>query len=205
MTSQKFISFIRRAILPSVTLLLALSSVPDNSRLTAQAGQTGSPKLGSIIAEDYDVQTTDGKRVKLATLLGRNQPVLIDFWATWCGPCRLEIPHLIELANKYRERKLVVIGLTIEDPADDAEKVREFAKKLGINYQIAFAPRELYYGLTGGTRTALPQTLIYGGDGTLVRRIVGYNAKLIPYVLTEAVEAALKRNSAEGKQSLLLK
>src|SRR5581483_9479508 len=165
MTSQKLISFIRRAILPSVTLLLALSSVPDNSRLTAQAGQTGSPKLGSIIAEDYDVQTTDGKRVKLATLLGRNQPVLIDFWATWCGPCRLEIPHLIELANKYRERKLVVIGLTIEDPADDAEKVRELRKKPGSNPPAPFPRAGGVSGAAGGRRPGAPAASFLWGGG----------------------------------------
>src|SRR5438552_2868381 len=154
MTSQKSASFIRRAILPSVTLLLALSSASDNFKLTAHAqqtqtpklsssppqfGQTGLPKLSSIIAEDYDVQTTDGKRVKFAELLGKNQPVLIDFWATWCGPCRLEIPHLVELTKKYKEKGEIGRAPSSEKAASDAEKVRELAKKIGINYQRAFS------------------------------------------------------------------
>ena len=174
---------------------------PQLSSYPAQAEQ---PKLSRIIADDYEVQTMDGGRVKFASLLKKNQPVLIDFWATWCGPCRQEIPHIVELGNKYRDRGLVVIGLTLEDPAEDVKRVREFAKKYGINYQIAFAPRELYFEFNGRSpRVAIPQTFVYAADGTMIRRIIGYNPKLIPELLTAAIEEALQQprgNQKSGTQ-----
>jgi thiol-disulfide isomerase/thioredoxin len=182
------------ALLLGCCLALAQSNQqrPKLAPIQTPSVPTGAPKLGEITAGDFEVQTLEGRRVKFGSLLGKNKPVLIDFWATWCGPCRATIPHLIETTKTYRERGLTVIGLTLEDPQENLEAVRLFAKKYGINYQIAFAPRELYFEFNNrNARTAIPQTYIYGTDGALVQKITGYNPKLIPELWNAAIEKAL--------------
>lgn len=146
------------------------------------------PDLTDILAGDYDVQTLDGKRVKLASLVGRNKPVLINLWATWCGPCRVEVPHLVELAQKYEKQGLIVVGLTIDQP-QQVRQVREFMKRYGIDYPVAFAARELYFELNNRSpRMAVPQNFVYDREGRLVRRIIGFNPRLFPDILIEAID-----------------
>ncbi|HWQ33128.1 MAG TPA: redoxin domain-containing protein [Blastocatellia bacterium] len=175
---------------------------PLSSARLLPSASVSTPTLNDIIAGEFEVQTLEGKRVKFASLLGKNRPVLIDFWATWCGPCRATIPHLVELSKNYRARGLTVIGLTIEDPKESQEAVRQFAKKFGINYQIAFAPRELYFEFNGrNPRTAIPQTYIYAADGTLVQKVIGYNPKLIPDLLIDALEKAFRSEPGRAQSA----
>jgi thiol-disulfide isomerase/thioredoxin len=84
------------------------------------------------VAWDTEIQAVDGKAFRLSDY--KDKVVVLDLWATWCGPCRLEIPHLVELQNEYGARNVEVIGLTTEDPEADAGKVRDFAKEFKINY-----------------------------------------------------------------------
>ncbi len=182
------------------TLVAALALGPfASARLTAQAQDTALFNLGKAIERGIEVQTLDGKRVKLAQLVGKNRPVLIDFWATWCGPCRQEIPHLLALAKQYRGQGLTVIGLTIEDPNTDLAAVRDYAKRLGINYQIAFASLDTFrfFNGTQQPRAPIPQTYVFAADGRLIKRLVGYNETLGKQMLTQALEQAFKaRNNS---------
>jgi thiol-disulfide isomerase/thioredoxin len=102
------------------------------------------PSLPEVVARGFEVVTMDGQKVALANLVGTGQPVLVEFWATWCAPCRKTVPHLVELDRQYRGRGLKVIGLTLEDPVKDRDKVKQFIDKYGITYTIAFAPKEVY-------------------------------------------------------------
>jgi thiol-disulfide isomerase/thioredoxin len=83
-------------------------------------------------APKFAVKCIDGDTVNLAA--ARGKVVLLNFWATWCGPCRMEVPDLVELQKKYQDR-LQVIGLVVDDADEDA--VRKFAKNYSINYPIA--------------------------------------------------------------------
>ncbi len=139
------------------------------------------------------MQTLDGKRVGLDKLLGQGKPVVLDFWAAWCGPCRQEIPHLNELAKKYRKDGLVMIGLNLEDPVDDRRRVKDFVRELEVNYQVVFAPDEIYRFFNGNsTSYRIPQTYVFGADGKLIRRLVGYNLNIGHEVLNRAVEQAMR-------------
>jgi thiol-disulfide isomerase/thioredoxin len=164
------------------------------------AQQQTRPTLDQLRAEKFVVHNIQGKKIDLNKLLGAGNPVIIDFWATWCGPCRQEIPHLVELAKQYRRNGLIVVGLTVEDPAVDRNAVKSFAGRFKMNYPVAFAPEELYLFFDVGAQTLrIPQTIVFGPDGQVIRRIIGYNERLGKEILTKAVEQAVSSPIVNGK------
>jgi cytochrome c biogenesis protein CcmG/thiol:disulfide interchange protein DsbE len=108
----------------------------------------------------------DGRTLTLADL--HDKVVLLNFWATWCGPCREEIPALAALQERYRNQ-LVIVGLSIDErPVDD---VRAFAKKLGVNYPVVMASDEVQQAFGG--ISSVPSTFVVNRDGQIVQRHVG--------------------------------
>jgi thiol-disulfide isomerase/thioredoxin len=182
------------AFLFTITLLTS-SPVPDSSARQLQQPapqQPAIPTLAQLKAKDFTVKTLDGDSVSLNSLLGEGKPVLIDFWATWCGPCRVEIPHLKELHKKYGKDGLIVIGLNLEDPVEDKQAVKKFVKDFDMGYQSVFAPSQIYKFLnTGVASYRIPQTIVFGADGAVVRRLVGYNPRIGREILNRAVEKAV--------------
>lgn len=130
----------------------------------------------------------EGKNLRIKDYAGKI--VILDVWATWCGPCRVEIPHLIDLANEFRSQGVEVIGLTTEDPDSDREKVEAFVREFKIGYPIGFARGEFARFLLQG-QDIIPQTYVIGRDGYLVRRFIGFNAQTSPPQLRAAVEEAV--------------
>ncbi|NTW89222.1 MAG: TlpA family protein disulfide reductase, partial [Desulfobulbaceae bacterium] len=82
-------------------------------------------------APDFKLQTIDGKPLRLSDY--KNKAVILNFWATWCPPCRAEIPDMIELQKKYSGKKFSFIGVVV---SDDLDKVQRFVKDKGINYPV---------------------------------------------------------------------
>ena len=117
-------------------------------------------------APSFAVKGIDGKTVSLAEAHGK--VVLLNFWATWCGPCRMEVPDLVELQKKYQDR-LQVIGLVVDDADEDA--VRKFAKRYSINYPVAMATDEMR--IQFGGVPALPTSFIIDAQGRVVQKHIG--------------------------------
>lgn len=112
------------------------------------------------------VNDLDGNPVSTAAWKGK--VVFINFWATWCPPCRAEIPVLIDLANRYKDR-LQVVGVSVDD--DDPAEVKQFAKQAGINYPIVMADRAIVAEYGGVA--ALPTLFVVNTDGNVVQKHEG--------------------------------
>jgi thiol-disulfide isomerase/thioredoxin len=117
-------------------------------------------------APDFTLTGLDGKPVTLAGSHGK--VILLNFWATWCGPCRAEIPDLVELQNKYKDR-LQILGLVVDD--DDQDAIKEFVEKFGINYPVAITPDNVR--IQYGGIAALPTSFVLDGEGRIVQKHEG--------------------------------
>jgi len=98
--------------------------------------------------------------------------IILDFWATWCPPCRMEIPGFIELYNKYKDSGLIVIGISVDDSVDTVNK---FIIETNINYPVVMGNSKVvqdYGGITG-----IPTTFIIDRKGNIVQRFIGYRPK----------------------------
>jgi peroxiredoxin len=142
--------------------------------LLAAAGCGGSGPKGSIgsPAAEFSLTALDGSAVRLEDYAGRI--VVLDFWATWCRPCQLEIPHFIALEAEYGPRGLAVIGVAVNDREDN---VRVFAERMQINYPTALGNDGLVQAYGGFN--AIPTTFIIGPDGKIAARYTGYQDKQV--------------------------
>ena len=131
-------------------------------------------------APAFQVNDLDGRPVSLADAKGK--VVLLNFWATWCGPCRAEIPDLIDLQKRYADR-LEIIALATDE--DDADEVRRFALKSGINYRVAIAPDEVRRSYGG--IAALPTAFVIDSQGRIVQKHIGLNDPAIYEVEVKAM------------------
>ena len=112
----------------------------------------------------------DGQRSTLANYAGK--VLLVDFYATWCQPCRESIPRLMALQESYGSRGLQVVGLNVGGP-DDRIKVANFVKELSIQYPVGF-PDQALIDLFLSDNQTIPQTFVFGRQGQLVKRFIGY-------------------------------
>ncbi len=117
-------------------------------------------------APEFKLAGLDGKPVTLAD--SRGKVILLNFWATWCGPCRAEIPDLVELQNKYKDR-LQILGLVVDD--DDQDAIKDFVEKFGINYPVALATNDIR--MQYGGIAALPTSFVLDAEGRIVQKHEG--------------------------------
>jgi len=122
-------------------------------------------------APSWSLPSIDGKTVNLSDFKGK--VVVLDFWATWCPPCRKEIPSFIELQKELGDKGLAVVGIALDE--EGAKVVKPFAKKNDINYPLVIgkqATSDSYGGIEG-----IPTTFIIDRDGKIVGKHVGLTSK----------------------------
>lgn len=122
-------------------------------------------------APDFVLKNIEGEEVRLSDLKGKI--VFINFWATWCGPCRTEVPAFVELQEEFGEDNLAILGISVDQ--GDLSVVPEFAKSYNINYEILYANAEVV-GTYGGIQS-IPTTFVVDREGYLRDRLVGFPGK----------------------------
>lgn len=148
-------------------------------------GQGGTPGAVGTAAPPYALADLEGKVVKNTDFLGK--VVILDFWATWCGPCKAEIPDFIALQDKYKGRGLEIVGLSVDDGG--ASDVKPFADEHKINYTMLLANAETaraYGGISG-----IPTTFIVDKQGKIVKKFLGQTD---PEVFEAAIQPLLAAN-----------
>ena len=171
------------------------SKQPESASASVTGGQqpasapvqgAGDPPKGSM-APAFELKSIpEGKNISLASLRGK--AVLLNFWATWCGPCKIEMPWLVDLQKKYGPEGLQIVGVAMDDTDD--KDIADFAHKMGVNYMV-LKGSEKVGDLYGGV-DRLPLTYFVDRSGKVVDEIVGLHS-------ASDIEESVKKTLEQGK------
>jgi peroxiredoxin len=138
------------------------------------------------VAPDFSLESLDGATMRLSDLRGK--AVLLNFWATWCGPCKIEMPWFVDLQKQYGSQGLQIVGVAMDDASK--EDIGKFAKDMGVNYPILIGKEAV--GQQYGGVNALPETFLISRDGRIVDKIIGLESKS---EIEDAIKKALDTRS----------
>ena len=178
----------------SLGLLAAFGVSSCNSNDPATTSRPAAPTRPTALATlprpvlDAENKATSGGPIKLSNYSGK--VLLVNLWASWCGPCRAETPELVKLHKEYQSRGVEMVGLSTEDPDASAESVSDFIREFAVDYQIGWAKREVAQTLMQG-RTSIPQSFVIARDGRILKRFIGFRPDLTPGQIKAALEEAL--------------
>ncbi|MBI2678018.1 MAG: TlpA family protein disulfide reductase [Candidatus Koribacter versatilis] len=170
----------RNSVVMLVVILTVTAMLVVGRRMARQSGAGLAPDAQALPTEVKGAQAPDfqlvslsdpgGKLVKLSDYRGKG--VLLNFWATWCEPCKVEMPWFVEFQKKYADQGLVVLGVAQDDSSKDA--IMKFARDMGVNYQVLQGKNAVgdAYAVQG-----LPTTVYIGRDGKIIDRVVGLVSK----------------------------
>jgi thiol-disulfide isomerase/thioredoxin len=144
-----------------------------------------------------ELRDLSGRAFRLSDFRGR--VYVINLWATWCGPCRMEIPGLKRVYEDYRARGVEFVGLTAEDPEEASETVSQFVGEYAVGYRVGWIDKETMLTLANWNMPAprrpgmfpIPQTFVMAADGHVVLRVRGYNPR-VPEMIRAGVRRALE-------------
>ena len=158
----------------------------------ARQSRTSARIMAMTPAPDFTLESLDGKNMSLSDLRGK--AVLLNFWATWCGPCKIETPWLVELQNQYGPQGLQIIGVEAGD--DGKDDIAKFVKDMGINYPILIGKEAV--GDAYGGIPALPETFFIGRDGKIVDKSMGLHGRA---EIEDSIKKALDTEAAKDAAS----
>ena len=142
---------------------------------------------------NHKLQAIDDNTFRLADFSGK--VIVVNMWATWCGPCRREVPDYEKVRKEFTGRDVEFIALTTEDPIASREKVQKFARDFHFGFRIGWADRDTARALMDG-RGGIPQTVVIGTDNHVSSRWVGYSAEHSSDRLRAAINRALDSQTA---------
>ena len=169
------------AMVVTAMLVFGFQMARRNSRGVVNAG----PNMKGQLAPDFTLQSLEGKPVRLSDFRGK--AVLLNFWATYCAPCKIEMPWFVELQKQYGPDGFQVIGVAMDDA--DADEIAKFAKNMGVNYPILIG-KEAVGDAYGGVQF-LPDTIYIGRDGKVVEKVFGLKGK-------GEIESNIRKALAQG-------
>jgi len=153
-------------ILVVVAMVISIMLVFGIQRVH-HAGGVPAGKLQGNAAPDFSLPTTTGETMKLSDFQGK--AVLLNFWATWCEPCKVEMPWFVDLQKKYGPQGLQVIGVAMDDASP--KDIASFAQKMGVNYPILIGKEEV--GTQYGGLEYLPSTFYISRSGKVIEHAFG--------------------------------
>ena len=121
------------------------------------------------LAPDFELTTLDGRKVKLSDYRGKK--VILNFWATWCPPCRAEIPDMDKFYSSYKDKDIVILGVNLTKAEQDQTSVKSFIKEYGVTYPIPLDKESLAAEMY--QVSAIPTSYIIDPQGTIIQKIVG--------------------------------
>ncbi len=177
-----------------VVAVIAAAMLYFGFHMARRSGSDAPAIVGkSTPAPDFTLEKLDGGNLKLSDLRGK--AVLLNFWATWCGPCKIETPWLVEMQNQYGNQGLQVVGVAMDDSGKD--EISKFAKDMGVNYPVLLGKEAV--GDEYGGVPALPESFFIGRDGKIVDRIIGLKGKA---EIEDAIKKALKTEATTSAAAL---
>ena len=182
----------RNPLALAVVAVVAAAMLYFGFHMARRSGPAPLPITKSGPAPDFTLQSLDGNSMRLSDLRGK--AVLLNFWATWCGPCKIETPWLVELQNQYASQGLRVVGVEMGD--DSKDEIVQFMKDMGVNYPILLGKEAV--GEAYGGVPALPETFFIGRDGKIVDKIIGLKGKAD---IEDSIKKALGTEAAKSQAS----
>jgi thiol-disulfide isomerase/thioredoxin len=157
-----------------------------------------SPTMAALPADlmKRELRSLEKGSFRLADFGGK--VLVVNLWATWCGPCRREIPDFEEVRKEYSNRGVEFVGLTTENPGTDEGRVRQFLRDVKFGFRLGWADRETAVGLMNG-RYIIPQTYVLDGDGRVLLHIRGYGAERGVSMLRAAIDHGLETTTADAR------
>jgi thiol-disulfide isomerase/thioredoxin len=158
----------------------------------ARRSESAARIMKSTPAPDFTLESLNGGNMRLSDLRGK--AVVLNFWATWCGPCKIETPWLVELQNQYGSQGLQIVG--VESGDDDKEDIAKFVREMGINYPVLLGKEAV--GDAYGGIPALPETFFIGRDGKIVDKSLGLHGR---DEIEDAIKKALNTEAVKSDAS----
>jgi len=144
-----------------------------------------------------ELKSLDKGSFRLSDFSGK--VVVVNLWASWCGPCRAEIPDYEKVRKEYAGKSVEFIGLTTEDPARASERVKQFVRDFNFGFRLGWADHETAQALMGG-RNVIPQTLVISGDGHIISHWRGYTRGQSRDHLRQVIDRALADTTASAQK-----
>jgi thiol-disulfide isomerase/thioredoxin len=145
---------------------------------------------------ERQIKAIDNGSFRFADFQGK--VVVINLWASWCGPCRREVPEYEKVRKAYAGRNVEFIGLTTEDPRTSSERVKKFLRDISFGFRLGWADRDTARTLMSG-KGAIPQTLVIDADGRIVNHWAGYSPGHSGDRLKQTIDQALQ--TAQGRET----
>jgi thiol-disulfide isomerase/thioredoxin len=183
----------RNLLIPVIVAFVVAFMLYVGYHQVQRPGAASTPRLTtSTVAPDFALESLDGTTLHLSDLRGK--AVLLNFWATWCGPCKIEMPWFVDLQKQYGSQGLQIGGVAMDDASK--EDIGKFARDMGVNYPILIGKESV--GDQYGGVPALPETFLIARDGKIMDKIIGLRGKA---EIEDAIKKALDTRPATSQAS----